>query len=177
MAANIHSRLSTSTPSINMLINDIKKGEIKVPQFQRPFVWKDEQAIELLDSISSNYPVGSLLLWKTPTKLATERATSVTSSCLRRMISRLRIIYSTVNSRSTVIYSCIGAGEKDPGFAAAYDLDNENFIRKPDQHAIHIFPMRWLYDTTKLLNFLVQHFNLIQTGKNLMSGSTPCIKQ
>lgn len=43
------------------------------PQFQRNFVWKEEQAIDLLDSISNNYPTGSLLFWKTNTKLATER--------------------------------------------------------------------------------------------------------
>jgi uncharacterized protein with ParB-like and HNH nuclease domain len=73
MAANIHSRLSTGTPPIWSLIGDLKKGEIKVPQFQRPFVWKDEQAVRLLDSIASNYPIGSLLLWKTTSKLATER--------------------------------------------------------------------------------------------------------
>jgi uncharacterized protein with ParB-like and HNH nuclease domain len=73
MAPNIHSRLSTDTRSISSLIEDIRRGEIKIPQFQRPFVWNEEQAINLLDSIASHYPIGSLLLWKTPSKLATER--------------------------------------------------------------------------------------------------------
>jgi hypothetical protein len=51
----------------------IKRGEVKIPQFQRPFVWNEDQALRLLDSIASHYPVGSLLLWKTPSKLTTER--------------------------------------------------------------------------------------------------------
>ncbi|WP_350339928.1 DUF262 domain-containing protein [Sporofaciens sp. JLR.KK001] len=46
---------------------------MEIPQFQRKFVWKEQQAIKLLDSISNNYPTGSLLFWKTSTKLATER--------------------------------------------------------------------------------------------------------
>ncbi|MFC3861708.1 DUF262 domain-containing protein [Deinococcus antarcticus] len=52
---------------------DIGSGETKVPQFQRKFVWKHGQAIDLLDSILRNFPVGSLLLWRTPRKLAVER--------------------------------------------------------------------------------------------------------
>ena len=66
MAPNIHSRLSTDTRSISSLIEDIRRGEIKIPQFQRPFVWNEDQALDLVDSIASYYPIGSLLLWKTP---------------------------------------------------------------------------------------------------------------
>ncbi len=39
MRANISSRLGTETPLLKDLISDIKKGEIKIPQFQRKFVW------------------------------------------------------------------------------------------------------------------------------------------
>lgn len=152
MAANILSRLSTSTPTIVSLIADVKKGEIKVPQFQRPFVWKDEQALKLLDSIASNYPVGSLLLWKTTSKLATERNIGDFQLPMTDDLSPTDYVLDG-QQRLTVIYSCLGADEDDPGFAAAYDLDKETFLRKPDAHSIHIFPMRWLYDTTKLLNF------------------------
>jgi len=152
MAANIHSRLSTSTPTIASLVADLQKGEIKVPQFQRPFVWKDEQAIKLLDSIASNYPIGSLLLWKTDSKLATER--NIGDFRLPETDDLTPTDYVLDGQqRLTVIYSCLGADESEQGFAAAYDLDKENFLRKPEAHSIHIFPLRWLYNTTKLLNF------------------------
>ncbi len=152
MAANILSRLSTSTPIIASLIADVKKGEIKVPQFQRPFVWKDEQAVKLLDSIASNYPVGSLLLWRTTSKLATERNIGDFQLPKTDDLSPTDYVLDG-QQRLTVIYSCLGADETDPGFAAAYDLEKETFLRKPDVYSSHIFPMRWLYDTTKLLNF------------------------
>src|SRR5690349_8853339 len=67
------SRLETGTAFIKDLISDIKKGEIKIPQFQRKFIWKEQQAIDLLDSIAKTYPIGSLLLWKTKVKLHVER--------------------------------------------------------------------------------------------------------
>ena len=67
------SRIETNTKFIRDLVTDIATGETKIPQFQRKFVWKHPQALDLLDSILKNYPVGSLLLWRTSKKLATER--------------------------------------------------------------------------------------------------------
>ena len=54
-------------PKVNRLINfltSIEQGEIKIPTFQRDFIWINKQKIELLDSISKEYPIGSILLWK-----------------------------------------------------------------------------------------------------------------
>lgn len=51
------------------LINDIKKGLLKIPQFQREFVWSREQAANLIDSILKGYPIGTFILWKTKDRL------------------------------------------------------------------------------------------------------------
>ncbi|WP_054851064.1 DUF262 domain-containing protein [Olleya sp. ITB9] len=45
------------------LMNDIKKGKIVVPNFQRDIVWNIKQRLELFDSISKGFPIGSLLFW------------------------------------------------------------------------------------------------------------------
>ena len=73
MRTNTPTRLGTDTSFVKDLLTDISKGEIKIPKFQRKFVWKEAQAFELLDSVAQNYPIGSLLLWKTRIKLAAER--------------------------------------------------------------------------------------------------------
>jgi uncharacterized protein with ParB-like and HNH nuclease domain len=62
MRKNVVSRINTEVELISTLIAGINKGEIKIPKFQRKFVWKDDQALKLLDSVANNYPVGSLLL-------------------------------------------------------------------------------------------------------------------
>lgn len=46
------------------LLEDIAEGKISIPIFQRDFVWKTNQMVELFDSISKGFPVGSLLFWK-----------------------------------------------------------------------------------------------------------------
>jgi uncharacterized protein with ParB-like and HNH nuclease domain len=61
----IAGRISTEVDLISTLIMGISKGKIKIPKFQRAFVWKEVQALNLLDSIANNYPIGSLLLWRT----------------------------------------------------------------------------------------------------------------
>lgn len=65
--------LESKNRRLKGLLGDVESGSIKVPQFQRPFVWDDEQIINLLDSIYRGYPVGSLLLWCTDRQLPEER--------------------------------------------------------------------------------------------------------
>ncbi|WP_435122576.1 DUF262 domain-containing protein [Micromonospora tulbaghiae] len=50
---------------VDDLLGGIGRGEIRVPAFQRPFVWRPNQMLELFDSIERGYPIGSLLLWQT----------------------------------------------------------------------------------------------------------------
>jgi hypothetical protein len=47
------------------LFNDIDVGRIKVPPFQRSFVWTKEQTADLIDSLIKGYPIGTFILWKT----------------------------------------------------------------------------------------------------------------
>ena len=50
---------------ISELIDGIKKRDIVLPEFQRQYVWLREQAKQLMVSLSKEYPVGSILFWKT----------------------------------------------------------------------------------------------------------------
>lgn len=43
----------------------IDRGIFAVPELQREFVWNPRKACDLLDSIYRNYPIGTILVWKT----------------------------------------------------------------------------------------------------------------
>ena len=58
---------------ITELINDVKRGLIKIPQFQRNFIWSKEKAASLMDSIVKGYPIGTIILWKTKETLRSVR--------------------------------------------------------------------------------------------------------
>jgi hypothetical protein len=62
-----------SVDRIEELANRILKGDILLPKFQRDFVWDKPQIVDLLDSIANNYPIGSVLLWRSKAQLRSER--------------------------------------------------------------------------------------------------------
>lgn len=47
------------------LFLEIDCGQIKLPMFQREFVWDKEQSAKLIDSILKGYPIGTFIFWKT----------------------------------------------------------------------------------------------------------------
>jgi hypothetical protein len=55
------------------MIHDIEHGRMKVPQFQRGFVWPKRKSAELLDSVIKGYPVGTFILWRTKESLRSIR--------------------------------------------------------------------------------------------------------
>lgn len=55
--------------SYTALISDIEKGQIKIPQFQRDFVWDINRSAKLMDSIIKGYPIGTFIFWKTNERL------------------------------------------------------------------------------------------------------------
>jgi hypothetical protein len=57
--------MATRSTSITALLNQIRQGEVVLPDLQRDFVWKEEQIRLLLDTILRGYPFGALLLWNT----------------------------------------------------------------------------------------------------------------
>lgn len=46
------------------LLSDVKNGKVELPDLQRPFVWKDNKARDLLDSMLKGYPIGYMLIVK-----------------------------------------------------------------------------------------------------------------
>ena len=51
------------------LINSVAVGKMKIPQFQRDFVWTKDKSAELLDSIIKGYPIGTFIIWRTEERL------------------------------------------------------------------------------------------------------------
>src|SRR3954469_3391758 len=61
------------TITIREILDQILRGQIRIPAFQRGFVWEPDRVAYLMDSIYKVYPFGSLLFWRTREKLKFER--------------------------------------------------------------------------------------------------------
>jgi hypothetical protein len=51
--------------SLRELLQELKKGTIQLPEFQRGWVWKNEQIKELIASVIRQYPIGAVMLLET----------------------------------------------------------------------------------------------------------------
>jgi hypothetical protein len=49
------------------LIESIHDGRLRIPDFQRDWVWDRRKVIALLDSIYREFPIGSFFFWRAPT--------------------------------------------------------------------------------------------------------------
>ena len=51
---------------LSELMNDMKQGRLRIPRFQREFVWERTRINALLDSMFAEYPIGTIFLWNAP---------------------------------------------------------------------------------------------------------------
>lgn len=70
--SNVRSEVNVKSEilTFNELKVDIERGEIKIPKFQRGFVWEIDKTAKLLDSILRRYPIGSFIFWETNDNLS-----------------------------------------------------------------------------------------------------------
>jgi len=50
---------------ISQILDKIDENQLFVPAFQREYVWKRENAKNLVDSLIKGYPTGTMLIWET----------------------------------------------------------------------------------------------------------------
>jgi hypothetical protein len=135
---------------ISRLVSRIESGDIKVPKFQRGFVWKRDQIIELLDSIYKGYPIGSVLLWRTNEKLPNER--NIGGFHLPETQDQYPTNYILDGQqRLTTIYGALhpSASTTNPDFNVYFDLTDKIFFHLEGEPANTQIPVSILFDTTR----------------------------
>jgi hypothetical protein len=69
--------------TINSLVGMVERGELRLPEMQREYVWRATRVRDLLDSLYRGYPSGVILAWESDEIVATTNfaiETSVTSA-------------------------------------------------------------------------------------------------
>jgi len=52
--------------NLKKLITELESGHIKIPKFQRDYIWEKTKVVKLLNSIYHQYPIGSFFFWIAP---------------------------------------------------------------------------------------------------------------
>lgn len=69
----MHTSLENIPVKYSDLISEIETGQVKIPQFQRKFVWGIKASAKLIDSIMKGYPIGTFIFWRTNERLRSVR--------------------------------------------------------------------------------------------------------
>lgn len=66
-------KIEVRTLKVEDVLDRLRAGSIRIPEFQRPLKWKREDNRLFFDSLLRGYPVGSLLVWERPEEAGTVR--------------------------------------------------------------------------------------------------------
>jgi hypothetical protein len=94
---------------VETLLRDIENKDLVLPEFQRDFVWNEDDVKKFIQSLYKNYPTGSLLIWKTltPPKLRGDHKPSdnVYTRVLLDGQQRLTTLYLFIKGKTPPYYS------------------------------------------------------------------------
>ena len=57
--------MAKAEATVEELVGMIERGELRLPEMQRRYVWRSTRVRDLLDSLYHGYPSGAILLWET----------------------------------------------------------------------------------------------------------------
>src|SRR5580704_18514475 len=57
--------MTKAEASVEELVGMIERGELRLPEMQRRYVWRSTRVRDLLDSLYRGYPSGAIPLWET----------------------------------------------------------------------------------------------------------------
>ena len=154
------------------IVSKIQSGAYAVPAFQRNFVWKPSQIIELFDSIINGFPIGTLILWKPIQKEEPPVKNIVTEEITTGQIPEYYILDG--RQRCTAFYCCVSEiADKAPCFKLYYNLDKQMFeypSRKSDMKEMVL--LSEVYDTMRMLNLFQRMMQEIEDEKKRISYIT-----
>lgn len=71
--------MAKAEATVEELVSMIERGELRLPEMQRRYVWRVTRVRDLLDSLYRGYPSGAILLWETDEEVPLQQF-SVTQS-------------------------------------------------------------------------------------------------
>ena len=144
------------------LLEDINDSKLKIPIFQRDFVWKANQIIELFDSIVKGYPIGSLLFWKPGTLFDTKdkigpyviKANQIDVAYVLDGFQRVTTLFSVLTNPKK--FNLSESSKELKEYLVFYNLKEKEFtyLKSKKDKSAYLIPLYKVVDTYEFLDFL-----------------------
>jgi hypothetical protein len=158
------------------LLDELTSGRLRIPRFQRPFVWRRDQMTDLLDSVYKQYPIGSLLVWETDVEVATlehlgpfnfPRAAGKQVGYVLDGHQRLSTLAGALVARGEYVMNEL---EEDPGrWNLCWNMASQRFQHgRAEANPATLFPLTSLLDTLRF-------FSATDTARRAVAASDPSL--
>lgn len=104
---------------------------MKLPQFQREFVWNVEKSAKLIDSILKNYPIGSLIIWDSEEMIRAARNLGDIEFATLPKGTKFEYILDGQQRLTSIIAAVLGLTVKGKDFSSIY-IDLEETIESSE---------------------------------------------
>ncbi len=149
---------------LHQILEEIDRGALLVPRFQRPLIWEVGQQLELLRSVRDGIPFGSILVWRTSRddiscyesfgnasfghfKLPPP-AEGSPRQYIMDGIQRLSTLYAALRGPT------MGGEEDDPAVEFFFDLESEDFVTAGhNEQSPRMLPLRIILRSVSLVRF------------------------
>lgn len=164
--------MATTTPlnhsgSTSFTIPDLVElaasGSIRIPNFQRSFVWDASDVRDLFDSLYRGFPVGTLLLWRRRAQAGAVTIGPLTFEAAEDS-NALWVIDGQQRIASLFAALAPGRGGVDEKFEVYFDLSSEKFVNpRKGVVAPRWIPVREALETRTLLHWLRRHGDVLES--------------
>jgi hypothetical protein len=139
---------------VEQVVDLVRAGEMRIPDFQRPFRWGIADAIRLFDSILRGYPVGSLLLWE---RRAEESRIRVGALNINAPAQDRALWVVDGQQRVTTLANALSSeASVDDRFALSFNLVTQQFVPGVGDKRAVVVPLPVLFELQDLMNWFRQ---------------------
>lgn len=171
MPSTLTRRPQATAFSIEDLLDRVRRGEVRIPEFQRPLKWTAEDVRDLFDSVYRGYPIGTLLFWKREAPAASVSFGPVridapsTSQALWVVDGQQRITALT----GVLLHPEYEESSGRDDFALYFDLEKEEVVSSASNVSplMHWLPLRVVLDSELLLEWLDRYPGRAQNPEHM----------
>ena len=158
-------KVTYSEPSIQYLqhvLEMVATGALRIPRFQRPFIWLEDRQLELMRSIREGIPIGALMIWRTTNApVAFYDTLGGFPLSADPSISPQQYILDGVQ-RITTLYGALadwrpmrpGSGSTGPDRVLYFSFADDDFVfAEPDLLEDEFMPMGVVFKTMELIKY------------------------
>ncbi|WP_220098545.1 DUF262 domain-containing protein [Mycolicibacterium duvalii] len=151
MTSSLGTTPTAKVYEVEEIVNLVRAGEIRIPEFQRPFRWGIEDARRLFDSILRGYPLGSLLLWERPAEEARIRLGALQIEAPK--LDRALWVVDGQQRVTTLANALSPDASHDDRFALSLNLATQQFVSTTADHRATVVPLPVLFDLQSLMQW------------------------